>query len=161
MMTSYLNSDPGGLCFSKPYQFPPHDGWRVGRRSPQKLINKISADNGTCVCAISTKILQRVLNVLHVDFAPRPASSNACILFNKHRADRPEHKDIRGGTQGAAKRGRFARSGSCRCRCRCAVCPCPCPSPRAKGPPIKKKKIGDPRGGRVRSQKRTRVRFIF
>ena len=112
MMTSYLNSDPGDLWFSKPYQFPPTMAGASTVRSPQKLIYKFSADNGTCVCAFSSKILQRVLNVLHVDFAPRPASSNACILFNKHRADRLEQKNIRGGTQGAAERVGFARSGS-------------------------------------------------
>jgi hypothetical protein len=48
----------------------------------------------------------------HVDFAPRPASSSACILFNKHRADRLEQENIRGGTQGAPERVGFARSGS-------------------------------------------------
>jgi hypothetical protein len=112
MLTSYLNSDPGGLCFSKPYQFPPHDGRRVERRSPQKLIYKISADNGTCVCSFSSKMLQRVLNVLHVDFAPRAPSSSACILFNKHRGGRQEQENIRGGTQGAAERASFARSRS-------------------------------------------------
>jgi hypothetical protein len=63
------------------------------------------------VSTISSKVLQRVLNVLHVDYAPRAPSSSACILFNKHRADRQEQENIRGGTQGAAKRVGFARSG--------------------------------------------------
>jgi hypothetical protein len=44
---------------------------------------------------ICEKTLQRLIRLPHVDFAPRPASSNACILFNKHRADRPEHKNTR------------------------------------------------------------------
>jgi hypothetical protein len=39
-------------------------------------------------------------------------SSAASILKTNLRADRQEHKDIRGGTQGAAKRVGFARSGS-------------------------------------------------
>ena len=65
--------------------------------------------SGNVICE---KTLQRVLNVLHVDFAPRPASSNACIFSINLRADRQEQENIRGGTQGAAKRVGFARSGS-------------------------------------------------
>jgi hypothetical protein len=104
MMTSYLNSDPGGLCFSKPYQFPPHDGRRVDRRSPQKLIYKIS-----------------VIMVHAFAHFPRKFFSAYWTFYTSiSRLDPPhpthafcsEQEDIRGGTQGAAERGRFARSGS-------------------------------------------------
>ena len=64
-----------------------------------------------CVKAIK-KTLQRLIRLLYVDFAPRPASSNACIFSINLRADRQEQENIRGGTQGAAKRVGFARSGS-------------------------------------------------
>jgi hypothetical protein len=38
-----------------------------------------------------SEVLQRVLDVLQVDFAPRaPSSSSACILFNTHQVGRPE-----------------------------------------------------------------------
>ena len=65
-----------------------------------------------CVKAIKKKTLQRLIRLLYVDFAPRPASSNACIFSINLRADRQEQENIRGGTQGAAKRVGFARSGS-------------------------------------------------
>jgi hypothetical protein len=51
----------------------------------------------------SSKVLQRVLNALHVDFAPHAPSSSACILFNKHRGGRQEQKNTREGTHGAGK----------------------------------------------------------
>ena len=43
-----------------------------------------------CVKAIKKKTLQRLNCLLHVDFAPRPASSNACIFKINLRADRQE-----------------------------------------------------------------------
>ena len=64
-----------------------------------------------CVKAIK-KTLQRLIRLLYVDFAPRAPSSNACIFSINLRAGRQEWENIRGGTQGAAKRECFARSGS-------------------------------------------------
>jgi len=55
--------------------------------------------SGNVICE---KALQRLIRLLYVDFAPRPASSNACIFSINLRADRQEQENIRGGTQGAA-----------------------------------------------------------
>ena len=43
-----------------------------------------------CVKAIKKKTLQRLIRLLYVDFAPRPASSNACIFSINLRAGRQE-----------------------------------------------------------------------
>jgi hypothetical protein len=65
-----------------------------------------------CVKAIK-KTLQRLIRLLYVDFAPRAwIWTNAYILSINLRAGRQEWENIRGGTQGAAKRECFARSGS-------------------------------------------------
>ena len=61
---------------------------------------------------ICEKTLQRLIRLPHVDFAPRPASSSACIFSINLRAGRQEQENIRGGTQEQQKRVGLARSGS-------------------------------------------------